>query len=61
MALTSDPVSIIKRRWDCLSTMKRIWLVKGMPGEVAAITPWRDGFPTMNRVVGTCWTVIGCC
>ncbi len=39
MALTSDPVSIIKRHWDCLSTIKRIWLVEGMPDEVAVITP----------------------
>ncbi len=56
MALTSDPMSIIKRRWDCLSTIiKRIRLVEGMPGEVAVIAPWRDGFPPRNRVFGISW------
>ncbi len=27
----------------------------GVPGEVVSITPWWDGFPTRNRVVGTSW------
>ncbi len=45
MALTSDPVLIIKRCWGCLSTMKRIRLVKGVPGDVIAITPVTVSLP----------------
>ncbi len=40
---------------DCLSTTKRIRLVKGLPCEVDAIASRRGGFPPMHRVVGTFW------
>ncbi len=52
MALTSVPVPIIKRRWVCLSSMKRIWLMEGISGEVVAIALWWDGSPPRNRVAG---------
>ncbi len=40
---------------DCFSTMIRIRLMEGIPCEVAAISPWREGFPPKNRFVCTSW------